>query len=502
MSIFTRRSFLSATAAVPLAVWLERHGLAAQAAPRVRFDARSPQGVAMLKVYAAAVKKMKDPAQIPLADPRSWLFQWYTHFVNSATTKDAELDRVFPDANDPKRALADAMWNTCQAHGDGENEDFFLPWHRCFVFFFEQIIASVSGVADFTLPYWNYSTPDTSIRGVIPPQFTTQDDPDFGSLFDGLRRGAVNAGRPIQEGSADDPLNLGALEETTYSASGVNQGFNQRLDFGLHGAVHVLVGGPENMGSVPTAAQDPIFWMHHCNLDRLWASWNAAGRVNPPLSQTFTFADGNGQRVDANIADFLDITRLGYTYDRFEPVPGAVPAPVIAAFAAPRLAPLATTRAQEPVLLAETATKVPLETATPANLVAQSVRTTVSSLSPGERVFLVAHQLSAKAQPGVLYNVYIDLPADPTPQQRADHLVGTLNFFGIAHAGGMHGRSSPHVRPAQARARFVSFDITSKVRALGASQILTEKPVLTIVPQGQPRASAQPVIGKVEIVVQ
>src|SRR5271166_1329121 len=317
----TRRSFLAAGGAIPLAAWLEQRGFAQAASMKVRYDARSTQGIDMLKVYAAAVNKMKDPAQIPTGDPRSWIFQWYTHFVNDATTKAAEIQRIYPDASDPNRAVAEAMWDMCQAHSDGDNEDFFLPWHRCFVYYFEQIIASVSGRNDFALPYWNYSTADQTIRGVIPPQFTMENDPVFGSLFDGLRNPGVNQGRPIQSGLPGDPLSLAALADTTYSPSGASGGFNQDLDSGLHGNVHVVVGGPNNMGNVPTAAQDPIFWMHHCNIDRLWASWNAAGRTNPSLSQTFTFADENGQRVDAKIEDVLDLSKLGYTYDQVEAVP-------------------------------------------------------------------------------------------------------------------------------------------------------------------------------------
>lgn len=87
----TRRSFLAAGGAIPLAAWLEQRGFAQAASMKVRYDARSTQGIDMLKVYAAAVNKMKDPAQIPTGDPRSWIFQWYSHFVNDATTKAAEI---------------------------------------------------------------------------------------------------------------------------------------------------------------------------------------------------------------------------------------------------------------------------------------------------------------------------------------------------------------------------------------------------------------------------
>ncbi|KAF2740941.1 Di-copper centre-containing protein [Polyplosphaeria fusca] len=42
-----------------------------------------------------------------------------------------------------------------------------------------------------------------------------------------------------------------------------------------HNSIHVATGGGGNMGSVPIAAFDPIFWLHHCNIDRLFAIWQA-----------------------------------------------------------------------------------------------------------------------------------------------------------------------------------------------------------------------------------
>jgi len=40
-----------------------------------------------------------------------------------------------------------------------------------------------------------------------------------------------------------------------------------------HGSAHVQTGGGEWIGSVPTAVRDPLFFLLHCNIDRLWAKW-------------------------------------------------------------------------------------------------------------------------------------------------------------------------------------------------------------------------------------
>ena len=42
-----------------------------------------------------------------------------------------------------------------------------------------------------------------------------------------------------------------------------------------HDVVHVALGGL--MGDPDTAAQDPIFWLHHANIDRMWNRWLAQG---------------------------------------------------------------------------------------------------------------------------------------------------------------------------------------------------------------------------------
>ena len=54
--------------------------------------------------------------------------------------------------------------------------------------------------------------------------------------------------------------------------------FSRRLE-GIHNEVHVLSGGQSPAGHMATidfAAFDPLFWLHHCNVDRLAAMYQAA----------------------------------------------------------------------------------------------------------------------------------------------------------------------------------------------------------------------------------
>src|SRR3954469_23052608 len=109
----------------------------AQAATFTRFNLASVNGQVMLKKYAQAVKLMM---ALPASNPLSWTFQWYTHAVPSNTTKAAQIAAIFGPNPSPNKTLATAMWNTCQAHFNAADEQYFLPWHRMYVCFLEEII--------------------------------------------------------------------------------------------------------------------------------------------------------------------------------------------------------------------------------------------------------------------------------------------------------------------------------------------------------------------------
>jgi tyrosinase len=474
---FSRRDFVRASAAIPFATWFSQHGLAQTSA--VRYEVLTPQGQAMVKKYAAAVAKMM---AAPKTSPLGWTFQWYTHFA--PTAKPATITAIYGATPSPQRSLAGEMWNTCQSHM-GQPEDYFLPWHRMYVFFFESIIRSVLADNSFTLPYWNYSAAG-SAHGVLPAAFRASADPLLKSLFLPNRNNGVNSGTPI-DASQPHALDPDSLTQTTYSASGPKPGFCGDLDAKLHGNVHVLVGNSTDMGQIPTAAGDPIFWMHHCNIDRLWASWNKAGRANPKgaafLSKTFVFADHTGKRVVAKIGDFLDIAPLHYTYDSLEPVPSAIGAHA-AAPGTPR--PPATVASAATITLSAKPLRVPL---------AKPFRgAAITPQGPGGpvRYYVVVQGLNSDRQPGVLYNLYLNLPDATSDATNAAHLIGSINFFGaMSHGLGAdaHAMSS----------KFISFDITPLVQRLGAQAVSGDLHV-TIAPAGAPQGEAQPTLASLKIV--
>ncbi|KIW71471.1 hypothetical protein PV04_03631 [Phialophora macrospora] len=68
---------------------------------------------------------------------------------------------------------------------------------------------------------------------------------------------------------------------TDMTAFGTNakvEGVSGSLEGTIHGAYHSWIGHDGHMGIVPVAAFDPVFWMHHCQIDRLFAIWQ---KINP-----------------------------------------------------------------------------------------------------------------------------------------------------------------------------------------------------------------------------
>jgi len=482
MPVFSRRSFIAGLSTIPFALWFEKY---ASAQPTLtRFNLNSQQGAAMLDIYANAVKTMMST---PEKSPVGWLFQWYTHGVRGDRSKLSELNRLYPPLG-AQRLLAQQMWNTCQAHHDGDIEDFFLPWHRMYVFFFERIVRKVSGQANFTLPYWDYTNAAVSSGPRLPSKFITP-AAVTNPLFRNNRKTLVKNGNPIDQNSPG-VLNLSSLRECTYSRVGnAVQGFNLNLDSNLHGTVHVLIGNQLGMGVPEWAGNDPIFWVHHCNIDRLWASWNAAGRANPAttswLNKQFVFADENGQRVVATVRDFRNIATLRYNYDRLAPVPACPPGSQAAG--PPK------TRARVPASVPLSSQPVSVNLQAPPSTAAglQDLVQMVRNLGPTRRLYLVIRDLRTDAEPGAIFNIFLELPEGGTDES---HKVGSIHFF---DAVGRHATSA-----AMAQQKFFSFDITDLAKQLAADGRLTTTPRLTIAPSNEFEGNAQPVIGEITLIEQ
>jgi N-acetylneuraminic acid mutarotase len=294
--------------------------------PYTRYNVNSPQGQVMLAKYARAVEIMRE---LPEYDQHSWKWWWYTHWVKGypaalwdlSAKKKAEVIATLPPEY---RADAEAVWDGCQSHSYNPSDPeqyqqwYFLPWHRLMLHQFEGVIREVLHDEDFTLPYWNPVTgnPDDL---VVPAVFR---DPGS-TLYDGTRWFWVNNGERIDT-LYKDWLTLDALNEKFYidSPNG-SLGFNPRLDQNPHFFTHFALGG--DMAEFSTVGADPMFYLHHANIDRLWESWNQLGNKNPTdpkyLDRKFSYGDRSGKRVDLPVSASDRTAQLGYEYDSYEKPP-------------------------------------------------------------------------------------------------------------------------------------------------------------------------------------
>lgn len=118
-----------------------------------------------------------------------------------------------------------------------------------------------------------------------------------------------------------------------------------------------------------------------------------------------------------------------------------------------------------------------------------SLATLLATIRGEQRLLLVLRGVTTERQPGVLFQLFLDVPAGDLPDPNGSHYVGTLNFYRATPAGA--GAES-----------FESFDITDAARAVEPLQMRDETTTVTIVAVGTPAAGARPRVGRLEIVRQ
>ncbi len=402
--------------------------------------------------YAHAVQAMQ---ALPLSDPRSWRYQAAIHGLAGTT----------PPTGAP--------WNECQ-HATW----YFLPWHRMYLYQFERIVRSfviaAGGPADWCLPYWNYEGPGAN---ALPRAFRAPKLPGGAAnpLFVSQRAPGINAGSPIP---ASVTSSQQAMASTTFTnpTAGGSAGFGgPRTGFahfgpgpGLlenqpHNIMHVVVGGSGLMSDPDTAALDPIFWLHHANIDRLWEQWRLSGRANPTTktwtSRTYRVRDDTGKAVRMRVDGVLDArAQLDYTYD-------SIPATPHAAALAGEPEPEATvTAARKPVMVGRSTATTELTVDGASALVAvgplpRRRGAAAAPDAPSARFSLELSDIVGDVNPGVVYGVYVNLPAGHTEAQLDAHRVGLVSLFGIEHSRGARGTAAQPLR--------YLFDITGHVRGAG-----------------------------------
>jgi len=199
-----------------------------------------------------------------------------------------------------------------------KDPDIFLPWHRSYILRFEEALRKKDSTV--TLPFWEW-TDDDSIANGIPAAYANsmamidgqqQANPLFAARISVLNNEQTSR-------NPRDPLILGSLAQALANCFNATayEAFNSNLDSGPHGSLHTWVRG--HMGSISHAAYDPVFWAHHCNVDRQWAQWQLGPNNASP---TGDILERNLQPFGKKVKDVLRIREdLGYDYDDLHPMP-------------------------------------------------------------------------------------------------------------------------------------------------------------------------------------
>lgn len=322
--------------------------------------------------------------------------------------------------------VAAQVWDKC-THGNLQ----FLAWHRMYLYYLERVLQDAAKDKTLRLPYWDYTDP---VQVQLPAAFAPE------KLSDG-RPNPLNDPRRRSQTVKLDPQTTkidDLLKKTTFSS------FSGELEQQPHGTVHCTV-GPDCpyplMGDVPVAANDPIFWLHHANIDRIFECWLKRGGKLPDSlkSQKYSFLDTNGALVTKSVGDFFSASSpIDYVYDHVtncgrNPIRGIL-MPSQAEAAAPPVAPLAKV---ESVSIGDASTSIRL---TLPEAGADRLQRSLALSDESSTTELALENITVSAPPGVLFNIYLSTTG-PNPRRQ---YVATLSFFGMDHGDHGHGGTLPN----------------------------------------------------------
>ncbi|HEX3977515.1 MAG TPA: tyrosinase family protein [Solirubrobacteraceae bacterium] len=447
----------------------------AATAPLVRRNIWTlPSGDQTVQEYAQAVAIMQAR---PAHDPTSWTYQAAMHGTHARSVQ--------------------PLFNGCQ-HGTW----FFVAWHRMFIYYFEQIVRAAvvqaGGAADWSLPFWDYGAGGQ--QATLPAAFrspTLNGGPN--PLFESARAPGINRGLALSPAVASATRALRAsrfvgISQFGGGVTGVAQFSNStgQVENQPHNVIHDAVGGNGGLMADPdAAAADPIFWIHHANIDRLWFIWSSPRHLGPNdprwTGQAFSFFDAHGQRVTRTPADVVDIvSQLGYTYEVAPPArpaggPRPTPEDVVTGPEPPEGEPELVGASETPVRLAGAPASVALQIDPQAH---EAALAATGATAP-QRILLGVEDIEAEQNPGTVYGIYLNLPADASPDVAESHHAGNVSFFGVERARNPRGDEHAH-------SLRVVHDITELAQSLAAQGEwdgrhveVTFRP-LGLIPQDQP----------------
>ncbi len=196
----------------------------------------------------------------------------------------------------------------------------FLAWHRRYLVEFERALERAdlalrpTASDRFGIPYWRWQDPFPAwLEGFLPAT-----DPNTGMPVP-ARTETPPSYKP-NAADIDIIVNQFAIQVTgltgendytkfTYGVEGWGRR-PDRSDLPAHNHVHAWVGGI--MNNTSTSPTDPVFWLHHAEVDRLWQVWRQSNAApQPNLAGSDLVMDPWAESYN----DLLNIVALGYDYD-------------------------------------------------------------------------------------------------------------------------------------------------------------------------------------------
>lgn len=235
------------------------------------------------------------------------------------------IRRDFTDLSDPqKNTLANAfnkLWddgvieNNARLHDDNFFNGIhwgpaFLPWHRDFLRKLEIELQQFD--SSISLPYWDWTRSDSRDLDTSSWKEFFGGRSNTGGNFDHWTYVRSNSPGPGVLPSVEDVIN--ELEASTFLEY-------RAMETGTHVPGHTWTGGTMASGRSPL---DPLFYLHHCNLDRLWAIWQLNHPDAVQYEHTGTLSSDSVPQARVPIdspmiggatpRSMLDHTTLGYSY--------------------------------------------------------------------------------------------------------------------------------------------------------------------------------------------
>lgn len=235
-----------------------------------------------MQILADALKKMKE---MDCANPMSWYMQGAIHGAPYAKNE------FCPDY---LRAKNDA-WHNCTHESDplGLTQDgarmHFYTWHKMYLNHFEEVIRYVSGKPNFTLPYWEY---DNTKYQTLPELLLDKNS----SLYESWRSKHMNDGKSIEIGFFNNERYNYITDFTSPKEAFETDNFHfftRHLEGVPHNKMHIYLGKFSESNPTQDSSKtrdpigddvygymyqnyspmDPVFWIHHANIDRLYEKW-------------------------------------------------------------------------------------------------------------------------------------------------------------------------------------------------------------------------------------